>query len=453
MKHFLNMLAAAGIGAAATGIIVWTLLSQKQDVTQRDLKTEHATSARQQTQTQSEQHAADLKRLALAITTATAKELEADRLRAQLAAAENNASLLRPDPAGLLERLQKLDPAGADRIREQRQVIHLFASLTQLGAQSLPDIEAFLQKDMDIDYQKVGDSQPDMRRFLNVDDKVDLSSLRDYSAYNLPEFKTVLPHSLRLGLFETLRDIGGDAAEAILLAELDRTGRGIEVVHLAQMLEDLRPGVHKERLLNAARELAKEPLDDTSRRLLFAFLQKHKDPTLIDFAKRILISKEGRVDGSALRFINETLGEKAMPILYQAYRNPTITNPGDKIILRDATMKYVGMNAQSDEIFREVMDEGLKTSAESKEFGLGRYGAMWQPMMSLSAGDNLPPEAVRNRQGLLKEVRGRTTDQFLHRGMDMVHQRLEVMLDPTKTPPSPFGIRPPRTVPPAPPLP
>ncbi len=441
MKQFLTLIIAALLGAATTGLLVWTVQSKRQDAVARQLTTSHEAAAREQSQSKDQQHAADLKRLAAATTEATQREQEAERLRTQLAAAQTTLETHRPVPKTVLEKLKKVDPSGADRIREQRQVIHLFASLTQMGAVALPDIEAFLKEDQDIEYQKAGDwqqQQGDARRFLNVGENVDLSSLRDYGAYHLPDFKTVLPPSLRLGLFEALRDIGGDAAEAILLAELDRTGRGIEVVHLAQMLEALRPGAHKERLLNAARELAKEPLDDTSRRLLFAFLQKHKDPALLEFAKRILVSKEGRLDGAALRFINETLGERAMPLLIQAYRNPAITNPGDRIILRDATLKYVGMNAQSDEIFREVMEEGIKSSNESKEFGLTKYGGMWQPMMSLAAGESLPADAVRNRQSLLKEMRAKTADQFLHRGMDMVHQRLEVMLDPTKAGANPF---------------
>jgi hypothetical protein len=266
-------------------------------------------------------------------------------------------------------------------------------------------------------------------RLAGNGDKIDWSSARDYG-YKLPAFGIALePRSLRLGLFEITYNIGGKNAEKILAAALTTTGLGIEVVRLGDLLEQLAPGKYKKAMLDAARELITNPLDEDSKRILFALLLKYKDPGLLDLAKGMLVSSEGRIDGAALRYLNETLGENAMPLLLAAYRNPNITNPADKIILRDAAMTYVGRNVDADQIFREVFDEGLRKAKDSEANPREAWLSLMQAGGALQKGNNLTEDVIRNRQKLLNEYRGNTKNELVERGLDQVNKNLEGRLE------------------------
>jgi hypothetical protein len=97
---------------------------------------------------------------------------------------------------------------------------------------------------------------------------------------DVPEFS-----SIRLGLFDVLRQIGGPEAEAILLQELQSTYAPPEISTLTQSLEELAPGEYRDVAVAAAREtldVASEGRlagEDVS--LLFQVLQTHGDATVV----------------------------------------------------------------------------------------------------------------------------------------------------------------------------
>jgi CheY-like chemotaxis protein len=72
------------------------------------------------------------------------------------------------------------------------------------------------------------------------------------------------PPSLRLGLLETAKRIGGDAGVQVLTEVLKVTGRGAEVAYTAYALEELVPGQYREAALAAARELLSHPAGASS---------------------------------------------------------------------------------------------------------------------------------------------------------------------------------------------
>lgn len=59
--------------------------------------------------------------------------------------------------------------------------------------------------------------------------------------------------SLRLALFDALRNIGGPDAEAVLLGELEATGQPVEIHALAKHLEELAPEGYRVEIVEAIR--------------------------------------------------------------------------------------------------------------------------------------------------------------------------------------------------------
>ncbi len=375
MKSFITTLLAGVIGAVAAGVIAYTLLSTSKTSTLKEQKEKYESQLKKQKFASDDQRTEQAGRLdkatRSAVVSGSKKDQEIATLQNTLTERDKAIEELKarlPAPEAIIETLKTLNPNRGRQRETMRKVIHHFIALEAHGVSALPPIQKFLKEGVDIPYNRSTgrDNGGGLGRLAGNDDKIDWSSARDYG-YKLPAFGIALePRSLRLGLFEIIYNVGGKNAEKILASTLDTAGLGIEVVRLGDLLEQLAPGKYKKAMLDAARELITNPLDEDSKRILFALLLKYKDPGLLDLAKGMLISSEGRIDGAALRYLNETLGENAMPLLLAAYRNPNITNPADKIILRDAAMTYVGKNADADQIFREVFDEGLKKARDSE---------------------------------------------------------------------------------------
>ncbi len=436
MKPFFSLIMAAVIGATAAGVVAWAVM----DTTHRKVlreKEAQLTNLKEENQ----KYGALRKPVPSRKTSSSSKEAKPAPEAGKPESPEDSAS---PDedneytPEKLLQYLEETDPIGPDENRKKRRIIYCFVGLADFGTESLAVIGEFLKgkpvkgsddrERIDLQYEST-DRKDDNRagEFLSGgkdENPENWRSVVDYwggMAYR--RTGELFPQSLRIGLFEIVSEIGGPEAEDILALELAETGRGVEVVILGELLEQLSPGKYKEAMLQAARELIEKPLDDDSRRILFALLHKHKDQRLVEFAKKILVNSEGRIEGAALRYINETLGESAMPILYQLYKNPDITNPGDKLIISDAAMTYVGKNADADNIFREVFDDGLKNAEKTEANPREAYGKLFIAGGSLLKG-NPSPQVIRNRQKLLGEYLNNTKNPLIKRGLEDVNRQL-----------------------------
>ncbi|HUR59590.1 MAG TPA: hypothetical protein VM029_17865, partial [Opitutaceae bacterium] len=122
------------------------------------------------------------------------------------------ASVARPanTPAEILARLKalKVSPKQPQSIR---QLIVELENLKAAGPAALPAIRELLSSGEDVDY-----------------DAAAKGNLRDGKVPS--DF--MVPPSLRLGLLEVVKNIGGAEAEALLVQELKTTGRGVEVAYL-----------------------------------------------------------------------------------------------------------------------------------------------------------------------------------------------------------------------------
>jgi len=346
------------------------------------------------------------------------------------------------NPKSYLAQLKTLRPTGATRQQTMREIIHHMVGLTKSRESAIPAIREFLESKLDIEYDSTAqnfdrenqaareaesrgeEAQPNgIGSFIK-------SGFGSYFMSNMvAQMKRELePGSLRLGLFDVLQDIGGPEAEALLAHELSQTGRGLEVAYLDRILSDIAEGQYKEQVLNVTHDLLVTPpapttsslLDESSRLFLFTILVKYKDATFVNTAKLMIINNEGRVDGAVVNYLTTILGVDAVPLLYAKVNNESLTDDGDKMALGDAILKHVGTNDDSNAFFTEVVT--------NQDLGPLRFLALGH----LTGGDRAE-STLRNRQKLIADIKAQSPeDAALNRALDNTHNRLEVMIDPSK---------------------
>mgnify|MGYP001335870347 CR=1 FL=1 len=345
-------------------------------------------------------------------------------------------------PAEYIDNLKQIRPRGETRQQSMREIIHYMVGLTKAGDPALPAIKAFLETGSEIEYEAAAQDfdrqQREAREAQSRGEEAKPSGIGQFiksgfGSYFMTSLVTQMdrelePGSLRLGLFDVTHDIGGPDAEAILAGILETTGRGLEVAYLDRILSDMNPGEYENKVLAAVHELLTNPpetrgdslLDETSRMFLFALLVKYKDATFVDTAKTQIINAEGRVDGAVVNYLTTILGVDAVPLLYAKVKDESLTDDGDKMALGDAILKHVGTNDDSNAFFTEVVT--------NEELGPLRFLALGH----LTGGDRAE-STLRNRQKLIADIKAKSPeDAALNRALDNTHNRLEVMIDPSK---------------------
>lgn len=128
-------------------------------------------------------------------------------------------------PVELVTELTSLNTAGGPVTSEQASTFKKnLAELVAQGSSSVPAIQGFLDKNLDVEYEEVAGG--------------------DQLGYP----------SLRASLFDTLRQIGGPEAEGALLQTLKTTAIPSELLELAKDLDQQAPGQYRDQILNAAQE-------------------------------------------------------------------------------------------------------------------------------------------------------------------------------------------------------
>jgi hypothetical protein len=245
-------------------------------------------------------------------------------------------------PAEILERLKTMR-APANQPRSARLLVHQFENLIEAGPTAVPAIREFLARNEDIEYEAgIG---------------------KGFRGGKVPTAFPV-PPSLRLGLLEALKTIGGDAAEQALVEVLKVTGRGVEVAYLAGALEEMAPNQHRDLVLSTARELilkplmagSTSPLDKYDREYLYGVLGFFKDNSSVAQAQAQLIQADGKIDKVALRYLQQALGEQSITTAAQAWQDPRI--PADqKEPLARVALNYVGVNPEADKLYQTAIND------------------------------------------------------------------------------------------------
>ncbi len=374
MKKVLVILAAAGFGFIAAGVVYSSRQAALDKISRDEL-------ARQQAAWQSEKAKLEAALNAARVPTAAAVPTAPQFIETVRSIA----------PAEILDKLKSLKMAGG-QARGQRQAIHLFESLIEAGPAALPAIRGFLARNEEIDYDAGGKGPRD--------GKVPTEFL--------------FPPSLRLGLFEAVKNIGGPDAEKVLAEVLSTTGRGVEVAWLARALQEMAPGKYRDTALAAARELLTHPLaggeagaDKFDRSYLYGVLGFFNDTSAAAAAQAQLVQLDGQIDRVALRYLQQTLGEQSIAIAAQFWQDPRI--PADqKEPLARVALTYAGVNPQADQLYQTAINDPTLPNKHRQNLIEDLNEAGFADPKHLTPAD-LP--LIQKRIGMIEQIAPNAMDQ------------------------------------------
>ena len=378
MKKLLAVILAASLGAAAAALLV-----------AKRLIAQHAAQRAEQ--------------LAAWQAEKAALEAAVDEARSQAAlvplptpqrrtAPASPTTLAKLSPTEIVARLRGLKSAPAGQTRAARQAVALLEELIAAGPAALPAIREFLARNEDVDFA---------------------APVRGGRSANIPN-EFVVPPSLRFGLFDVVKQIGGAEAETLLAEVLSATGRGAEVGWLARALQDMAPNKYRDVALAAARNLLARPpatganqADRTERDQLFGVLTMFGDTSYVAAAQAQLLRADGDVDRSALKYLQQSLGQQAVALAAQMYDDARVTDPAKKEPFARLALSYVGADAQADGFYQKAINDMTLTESHRKNLieDLNQDG--FPDTRNLSARD-LP--LIQNRIAFIEQQAPLATD-------------------------------------------
>lgn len=254
-----------------------------------------------------------------------------------------------PSAREAMERLKQLRIApGPGQMRSIRLVVHELEALVAAGTNALPVIREFLALNQEVTYDTSA-SPGAKAKAPGFDPRVDTEFL--------------VPPSLCLGLFDVVRQIGAAEAEKILADTLTTTGRGLEVLYLTRVLQQMSPNKYRELATGVAKELLANPVgkgtapvDKQEQSYLFSVLTFFNDATYAGPAQAQLITAEGKVDKAAMKYLQGAMGEQTLTIAQQVWNDPRL-QVAEKEPLARVALAYLGANPQAEPLFKTAIND------------------------------------------------------------------------------------------------
>jgi hypothetical protein len=259
------------------------------------------------------------------------------------------ASEVAPEPSRLtpeeiLKQLASIQiEPGPGQGRSQYRVMSLLEQLAQCGEPALPAIRTFLASNSDVAYN-LGRGNGGGNRNRNT--------------------PNLLPPSLRFGLFDVVLEIGGNGAEQIFAEWLTSTTRGAEFFYLVQTLERMAPGKYRDSAIAAAKSLlaSGKITDANNRNNVYDVLRQFNDTSYTVTAQAQWLLPDGKVDRSALRYLQQTLGDKSLALAAQALQSGHMTDADSKEAIGRVGLTYVGSpndqaNDQAVQLFHTAIND------------------------------------------------------------------------------------------------
>jgi hypothetical protein len=314
----------------------------------------------------------------------------------------------------ILDELMQTSMSYKNRRRAQRRLSYLFESLALQGDAAVPLIREFLNKMEDVDFavQREGESDEERKRRYS----------RFRATLNFSQ-----PPTLRIGLMDMLAEIGGDHAEATIAELLSSTGRGFEIAYAAKIIQGwLGKDAYRTEVLAAAHELLLDPVeavggnhfDRVSKNYLFMVLDMYDDKTFIQSAQGMFINDDGRIDRTILDYYDNVGRVDALDAMVQAFRSGRV-HEDDMDNLAEAASRYVGINPQADQLFRDIMT-GDQYNMETKMDAIRSF--------TQSDGDpstdRIPPNVLQARLNLVNNLHYDESD-LMGKGMQLLALQLE----------------------------
>ena len=337
-----------------------------------------------------------------------------DGLRAQINSAGPAVADYGLSVPEILEELVEIKMTSENRRTVQRRINFLLESLVEQGQASVPHIREFLNKMEDIDF--VLESSDEEGRGRGRGSRGGRGGRTSMSFEQAP--------SLRIGLIDILKEIGGSSAEAALGEILTKTARGFEVAYTAKTVREMiGPDAFREEALDAAHALLNDPVevsnpnsyDRNAKRYLFSVLEMYNDQTFIQSAQGLLVREDGKIDDTVLDYLGDVGKEGAMDTIYQAFNSGQVTDRGDLADLARAGVKFTGSNPQANQMFKDIMS--------SDEYDMR---VKWQ---ALSEMDEAEDEAtLQVRLNLMQELQA-SGDDSTDKVVQMYTRQIEAKIN------------------------
>ena len=320
---------------------------------------------------------------------------------AQPPAAPTNIS-----PREIVAKLVALKSARPNEVRTLREAIYWLEELALRGESAFPAIREFLARNEDFD----------------------LASSQNKTVRTGAE--SIVPASLRFGLFDVLKRIGGKGAEGLLAEVLNTTGRGAELVWLARALQEMAPNRYRESALVSARELlaqppptgATSPIDRINRDSLFDVLILFGDTSYVSAAQEQVLGANGKVDRSALKYLEQSLGAQTVPLVAQWYYDPRISDPNERELLGRAALPYVGVDASANKFYGDVINDTTLTASHLKNL---KEDLNEPPNKGKISASDLP--WIEGRIEFIEDQYARTPDSVKDPALNEAHKDLTNM--------------------------
>jgi hypothetical protein len=329
MKKFFLVLGLTAACSAATAFVVLHFLQGR-----------HAAQVAAMEATWQQERASLMADLQSAQTDGTAP------LRQPVAPASSAAAPTptQPDCAAIVARLSNLKSGGIAREKMARQMIHDLEELIAAGPTALPAIREYLARNDDVDFRGLGG---------------------EWAKWGAIPDAFVVPPTLRFGLLDATRQIGGPGAEGLLAEVLSASGRGSEVAWLARVLNAMAPDKYRDAALAAAREGLANPrasadgkgYDRIDRDQFFSVLTMFGDTGYATTAQSQLVMPDNTIDRSALKYLLQALGAQSVPVVAQLYADPRLSDPAQREPLARLALNFVGADGQANEFYNKAIND------------------------------------------------------------------------------------------------
>ena len=258
-------------------------------------------------------------------------------------------------------RLSSLAQEGPDRLGDERlaEMDRLLRQLARLGPAAVPAISELLREGWDIDFHM--DGEPNSKRNPLV----------------------VEYDSLRLGLFDLLRKIGGESANSVLYDELGSTTRPVEIRVLADYLDEYAPGLYAQEVVEVANDVlgmkSEGLLPDDDVGPLFHTLEKFGDEIIVPILEENISGQWGRYAAIALGGV---AGGAGIPVLSEIVARQSVEGTPDG---RQADTRLVAVRV----LAQAAADDREAASALLEHAKNGRISSSaWPAIASALAGDD-----------------------------------------------------------------